>query len=217
MKIKSNNRKNIAIIGNHNEFLRISKIIRKVNPDTGFIGQISNNETLKNNHNLGQIHQLQEIIKIHKLNEVIFSSKDITANKIMKHMSNIKTSIDIKIAPTESTFIIGSNSIHSKGDLRIDGTLKGSVSTEGRVVLGKEGVIEGDVACRDADISGVINAKITVSQLLSLKATAKLNGDITTNKLSIEPGATFTGSCSMGAVIKEIKHVEKPEKKEKTA
>lgn len=107
--------------------------------------------------------------------------------------------------------------IQSKGDLRIDGTLKGSVSTEGRVVLGKEGVIEGDVACRDADISGVINAKITVSQLLSLKATAKLNGDITTNKLSIEPGATFTGSCSMGAVIKEIKHVEKAEKKEKTA
>ena len=107
--------------------------------------------------------------------------------------------------------------IQSKGDIRVDGTLKGSVATEGKVVLGDEGIIEGDVICRDADISGVINAKLTATQLLSLKATAKLNGDIVTNKLSIEPGATFTGSCSMGAVIKDIKNAEKTEKKEKSA
>ena len=107
--------------------------------------------------------------------------------------------------------------IHSKGDVRVDGVLKGSVVTKGRVVLGPEGVIEGDVDCCSADISGTINAKITVSQTLSLKTSAKLNGDIVTNKLSIEPGAEFTGSCSMGAVIKEIKHVEKKKKKKKTA
>ena len=107
--------------------------------------------------------------------------------------------------------------IYSKGDIRVDGTLKGSVITEGKVVLGREGIIEGDIECRDADISGTIKAKITVSQLLSLKTSAKLNGDITTNKLSIEPGAEFTGSCSMGAVIKDIKRVEKQEKQEKTA
>ena len=53
--------------------------------------------------------------------------------------------------------------------------------------------------------------------LISLKSTSKLNGDIVTNKLSIEPGASFSGSCSMGAVIKDIKHVEKQEKKAKTA
>ena len=102
--------------------------------------------------------------------------------------------------------------IQSSGDIRVDGTLNGSVNTKGKVVLGKEGIIEGDVVCNDADISGVIKAKISVSQLLSLKSTAKLNGDIITNKLSIEPGASFTGSCSMGAVIKDIKHAEKQEK-----
>ena len=107
--------------------------------------------------------------------------------------------------------------IQSKGDIRVDGTLKGSINTEGKVVLGANGTIEGDVICQDADISGTINAKITVSKLLSLKATARLNGDIVTSKLSIEPGATFTGSCSMGAVIKDIKNVEKPEKKERSA
>ena len=107
--------------------------------------------------------------------------------------------------------------IKSKGDIRVDGTLKGSVSTSGKVVLGKEGVIEGDVFCNSADVSGVIKAKITVSQLLSLKATSKLNGDIIANKLSIEPGASFTGSCSMGAVIKDIKDGGKKEQKAKTA
>jgi len=113
------------------------------------------------------------------------------------------------------TIIIGD--VKSKGDIRVDGTLKGSVNTSGKVVLGKEGVIEGDVFCNSADVSGVIKAKITVSQLLSLKTTAKLNGDIVTNKLSIEPGASFTGSCSMGAVIKDIKDAGKKEQKEKTA
>ena len=103
--------------------------------------------------------------------------------------------------------------IVSKGDIRVDGMLKGSVNTEGKVVLGSEGVIEGDVVCKDADISGTIKAKITVSQLLSLKTNAKLNGDIITNKLSIEPGATFSGSCSMGAVIKDLKDVGKIDKK----
>ena len=107
--------------------------------------------------------------------------------------------------------------IQSKSDIRIDGILKGSVKTEGKLVVGSTGVVEGDVVCVSADVSGEIKAKITVSQLLSLKSTSKLNGDIITNKLSIEPGASFSGSCSMGAVIKDIKHVEKQDKKEKTA
>ena len=99
----------------------------------------------------------------------------------------------------------------------MDGALNGSVKTEGKVVLGQDGVIEGDVVCRDADIAGTLKAKITVSQLLTLKASAKLNGDIITNKLAIEPGASFTGSCSMGAVIKDIKNVGLSEKQEKSA
>ena len=129
-------------------------------------------------------------------------------------MKNTETTAAINMIGA-GTVITGD--IQSKGDIRVDGTLKGSVNTSGKVVLGKDGVIEGDVVCTDADVSGKIKAKISVAQLLSLKSTAKLNGDIITNKLSIEPGASFTGSCSMGAVIKDIKHAEKQEKKEKTA
>ena len=133
-----------------------------------------------------------------------------------KNESMKKTEITAAINMIGAGTVI-TGDIQSNGDIRVDGTLKGSVNTTGKVVLGKEGVIEGDVVCNDADISGVIKAKISVSQLLSLKSTAKLSGDIITNKLSIEPGASFTGSCSMGAVIKDIKHAEKQEKKEKTA
>ena len=107
--------------------------------------------------------------------------------------------------------------IHSKGDIRIDGTLKGSVKTSGKVVVGQAGIIEGDVECNNADVAGTLNAKISVTQLLSLKGTAKLTGDLVTNKLAIEPGAAFTGHCSIGAVIKDIKNDEKPVSKEKSA
>ena len=133
-------------------------------------------------------------------------------NESMKRTENNNSVVNII---GQGTSILGD--INSNGDIRIDGTLKGSIKTEGKVVLGKEGVVEGDVMCQNADISGIIKAKITVSNLLSLKETAKLNGDIVTNKLSIEPGAEFTGSCSMGAVIREIKNAEQATQKEKTA
>jgi len=127
-----------------------------------------------------------------------------------ENMKKTETSAAVNMIGA-GTIITGD--IVSKGDIRVDGTLKGSVNTEGRVVLGREGIIEGDIICSDADISGTIKAKITVSQLLSLKTTAKLSGDIITNKLSIEPGAAFSGSCSMGAVIKDLNDAGKIDKK----
>jgi cytoskeletal protein CcmA (bactofilin family) len=71
-------------------------------------------------------------------------------------------------------------------------------------VLGETGLVEGEIICQNAIISGTIKAKIQVDELLSLKAKANLYGDIVANKLSIEPGANFTGSCSMGAAVKNI-------------
>lgn len=97
------------------------------------------------------------------------------------------------------------------GDIRIDGVLKGNLNSEGKVVVGSEGVIEGEIVCRNADVSGTIKAKLVVKELLQLKATANIVSDINTNKLSIEPGATFTGSCNMGTVVSAIKNEEKQE------
>jgi cytoskeletal protein CcmA (bactofilin family) len=105
--------------------------------------------------------------------------------------------------------------IKSNGDIRIDGTLIGSVNSKGKLVVGATGNIEGEVNCQNADFSGNIKATVTVSELLSLKATAKLNGNVVTNKLAIEPGALFSGSCSMNNSIplKEQKFGDKIELK----
>lgn len=94
--------------------------------------------------------------------------------------------------------------ITSNGDVRIDGILKGNITINGKLVIGSTGKIEGNVTCQNADISGEIHGKASVSELLILKASSKLLGDIITGKISIEPNATFTGTCSMGAVVKNI-------------
>ena len=62
--------------------------------------------------------------------------------------------------------------------------------------------------CKNADLEGKLNGKIEVDELLSLKSTAKLQGEISTNKLSIEPGAIFSGNCKMGAVLKDLTNSE---------
>ena len=88
--------------------------------------------------------------------------------------------------------------IESNGDFRIDGTLIGSISSKGKVVVGSTGNVEGEIKCQNADISGKVKANVTVAELLSLKVSAKLSGEVTTGKLAIEPGAKFSGSCNMG-------------------
>lgn len=93
------------------------------------------------------------------------------------------------------TSIVGD--INSNGDLRIDGHLKGNITTSGKLVIGPSGKIEGAIVCQNADVSGEIGGKITVNEILSLKSTAKILGDIVTGKISIEPNAVFTGTCTM--------------------
>jgi len=128
------------------------------------------------------------------------------------------------ISESPSVNLIGAGTIiegdvTTNGDIRIDGTLKGVITVKGKLVVGVSGSIDGETICQNADISGSVKGKITVSELLSLKASAKLTGDITTNKIAIEPGAVFSGSCSMGGVIKDIKgeRTDKQKIAEKTA
>jgi cytoskeletal protein CcmA (bactofilin family) len=87
--------------------------------------------------------------------------------------------------------------IKSNGDIRIDGSLTGNLNTKGKVVIGTTGKVKGEVNCRNSEVAGIIEGKITVGQLLNLKASSKIHGDIVTSKLSIEPGAVFSGNCKM--------------------
>jgi len=87
--------------------------------------------------------------------------------------------------------------IISEADFRIDGKLDGNVKTSGKVVIGKGGYIHGKVECVNADIEGNFNGELLVTDLLSLKSSAVIEGTVTVAKLSVEPGATFNASCSM--------------------
>jgi cytoskeletal protein CcmA (bactofilin family) len=87
--------------------------------------------------------------------------------------------------------------IKSNGDIRIDGSLTGNLNTKGKVVIGATGKVKGEIICKNSEVAGIIEGKITVGQLLNLKASSKIHGDIVTSKLSIEPGAVFTGNCKM--------------------
>lgn len=104
--------------------------------------------------------------------------------------------------------------IKAKGNLRIDGKLIGTLECQGRIVIGATGSVDGEIRCENAEIEGSIKADLVVSELLSLKATAKVQGDIVAKKLAIEPGASFSGSCSMGGVVKNISNAEQPRKEE---
>lgn len=87
--------------------------------------------------------------------------------------------------------------IKSNGDIRIDGSLTGILNTKGKVVVGTTGKVKGEIFCKNSEVAGFIEGKINVGQLLNLKASSKIHGDITTSKLSIEPGAVFSGNCKM--------------------
>lgn len=109
--------------------------------------------------------------------------------------------------------------IKSNGDIRIDGSLTGNLNTKGKVVIGTTGKVKGEVICKNSEVAGFVEGRITVGQLLNLKASSKINGDIVTSKLSIEPGAVFSGNCKMsdtesnaGAGIIKEKEPEKPAK-----
>lgn len=85
----------------------------------------------------------------------------------------------------------------SKGFFRIDGTVKGTIKTPSKVVLGKSGYIKGTLTCENADIEGKFEGNLDVSGTLSLKSTATIEGEVVVGKLAVEPGATFNASCVM--------------------
>lgn len=103
--------------------------------------------------------------------------------------------------------------ISTNGDIRIDGILIGNLTAKGKVVVGETGKIKGELTCKNSDVSGVIEGKMTVQELLSLKSTARINGDVAVGKLAIEPGCKFTGYCNMITADTSVSQPLKPEGK----
>ncbi|MBL0050851.1 MAG: polymer-forming cytoskeletal protein [Bacteroidetes bacterium] len=127
--------------------------------------------------------------------------------------SKPKTNSTNNEATSSSINLIGAGTvidgeIKSNGDIRIDGTVNGAVHSKAKVVVGPTGVVEGDVHCQNADISGAVKGTTHVSDTCFLKATSRIVGDIVTGKFVVEVGANFTGNCNMGQV-KEINYADR--------
>ena len=88
-------------------------------------------------------------------------------------------------------------SLRCENDLRVDGTIKGKLSCQSKVIIGPTGVVEGEIHCQNAVIEGRFKGILNVTELLNVRETAEVEGEITTNKLLVQSGARFNVSCKM--------------------
>jgi cytoskeletal protein CcmA (bactofilin family) len=128
------------------------------------------------------------------------------AKQTSNYGDNLNQSINII---SEGTIIKGD--IAANGDIRIDGELVGNINAKGRLVIGPKGKVEGEIDCNNIEVSGYIKGKVKVVELLTMKSSAQIYGDIIAGKLSVEPGSLFTGTCTMGDSKEKN---EKPQQKE---
>jgi cytoskeletal protein CcmA (bactofilin family) len=141
----------------------------------------------------------------------MFSNKE----KKQEKKQDKKRVMEINVV-AKNTSIVGD--IKSEGDFRVDGTLEGTLKTLGRVIIGVDGLIKGNIEATNADIQGKFSGQLLVSKTLTVKATATISGEVSIGKLSVEPGATFNATCAMKGAIKELNQKNEPQKfSEKTA
>jgi cytoskeletal protein CcmA (bactofilin family) len=118
-------------------------------------------------------------------------------------MFNAKSKSENEISSPSGNSLIGTGTtitgdIVSNGDVRIDGILKGNIRGSAKILIGQDGLVEGDVQGQQADILGKVDGKINVKELLNLRGKSIINGDIRAGKLQVEPTVTFNGKCHMG-------------------
>jgi GT2 family glycosyltransferase len=112
--------KRIAIVGHSEEADRVKQLMENTQIQSELAGFIAIDKSDKGKHYIGQLEQLSEIIRINRINEIIFCAENISSAQIIRAMLDLsQLEVDYKIAPPESISIIGSNSIHTAGDLYV--------------------------------------------------------------------------------------------------
>ncbi len=84
------------------------------------------------------------------------------------------------------------------GNIRVEGRVIGNIKSKSKIALGQSSYVEGDIAAQNAEIAGEVSGKIEITELLIIKPSGVVKGDIITGKLIVESGATFNGTCKMG-------------------
>jgi len=94
--------------------------------------------------------------------------------------------------------------ITTEADFRVDGTVTGTVNCGGKLIIGITGNVEGQVSAQNAVIEGRFDGNMEVYDILDVRETATVTGEIKTGKLLVQNGASFTGNCDMGHRLKNI-------------
>lgn len=130
----------------------------------------------------------------------MFNNKEIKEAEELSNSSNIIG---------KGTILHGS--VETFGNIRVEGKVIGNITTKSKAAFGHSSHVEGNILAQNAEIAGLVDGTVEVTELLVLKPSAVINGDIVTNKLIIESGASFNGKCQMGVTVKEIRIGEKKE------
>jgi cytoskeletal protein CcmA (bactofilin family) len=112
----------------------------------------------------------------------------------MKEKAQISSGIAHN-ALSSGTLVKGN--IVAEEDFRIDGKVEGQIECAGKLVVGPQAEITGDIHCQNADIIGKVNGNIVVRETLSIKASGVFTGEIIATRLEVESGAVLNGTCKM--------------------
>lgn len=97
----------------------------------------------------------------------------------------------------EGTKIEGT--VNANSDIRVDGAIKGKLFCDAKVIIGPTGKVDGEIRCDNAVIEGKFEGTMTVKELLNIRETAAVDGDITCGKLIVQPGGTIDGTLTMAS------------------
>jgi len=115
-------------------------------------------------------------------------------NILMKNKDNSSSGIAHN-AMAAGTYIKGD--IKAEEDFRIDGKLDGNIECAGKVIIGPQAEVFGNIQCHNTDLMGIVTGNIVIYEVASLKASVRFTGEIVAKYIEIEPGASFNGTCKM--------------------
>ncbi|GJM32359.1 MAG: hypothetical protein DHS20C18_13600 [Saprospiraceae bacterium] len=95
-------------------------------------------------------------------------------------------------------------SVKAESDIRVDGTIKGKLNCEAKVIIGPTGFVEGEIKCKNAVVEGRFEGVMIVEELLNVRESAQVKGDVTTGKLIVQPGGVFNVTCNMGGLNQKM-------------
>jgi len=107
----------------------------------------------------------------------------------------------ISIISADSTI---KGDMESEGDIRIDGKLIGNINCKAKIIVGQQGIVEGNLNGNQADVLGTVNGDIKMTGQLNLLGKSIINGNIHVGKLQMESTVVFNGKCVMGANVVEL-------------